>query len=105
MIDKRRTGEVLPARRTDCSCLFHFSGRYLGQVSTAFMQLTHEPFSLQSLSLTTLPPSSLRNVTFRVQGERTSLASIGALYEARDPPVPVAHVTELPEGFSKQTFI
>lgn len=69
------------------------------------MQLTHEPFSLQGLSLTTLPPSSLRNVTFRVQAERTSLASIGALYEARDPPVPVAHVTELPEGFSKQTFI
>ncbi|KAN0094616.1 hypothetical protein V8E55_002903 [Tylopilus felleus] len=39
------------------------------------------------------------------QGERRSLASIGALYEARNPPVPVAHVAELPEGFVKQTFL
>ena len=34
-----------------------------------------------------------------------SLASIGALYEARNPPVPVVHVTKLPEGFTKQTFL
>lgn len=44
-------------------------------------------------------------MSFRIQGERTSLASIGALYEARKPPVPVVHVTELPEGFVKQTFL
>ncbi|KAG8220178.1 hypothetical protein J3R82DRAFT_1211 [Butyriboletus roseoflavus] len=55
--------------------------------------------------LTTLPASSLHNATFRIQGERIPLASIGALYEARNPPVPVVHVTELPEGFVKQTFL
>ncbi|KAF9234956.1 hypothetical protein BU15DRAFT_89773 [Melanogaster broomeanus] len=55
--------------------------------------------------LTTLPSSSLHDATFRIQGERISLAAIGALYEARNPPVPVAHVTELPEGFTKQTFL
>ncbi|KAG9314734.1 hypothetical protein JVU11DRAFT_5543 [Chiua virens] len=55
--------------------------------------------------LTTLPESSLHNATFRIQGERLSLAAIGALYEARDPPVPVEHVTKLPEGFVKQTFL
>ncbi|KAF8128654.1 hypothetical protein EV363DRAFT_1400428 [Boletus edulis] len=55
--------------------------------------------------LTTLPASSLHDATFRIQGERTSLAAAGALYEARVPPVPVVHVTELPEGFVKQTFL
>lgn len=55
--------------------------------------------------LTTLPASSLHDATFRIQGERIPLASIGALYEARNPPVPITHVTELPEGFVKQTFL
>ena len=55
--------------------------------------------------LTTLPASSLHDVTFRIQGDRRSLASVGALYGARVPPVPIAHVTELPEGFVKQTFL
>lgn len=55
--------------------------------------------------LTTLPNASLHNATFRIQGERTSIAAIGALYEARVPPVPVVHVKELPEGFTKQTFL
>ena len=76
---------------------------------------THRLYTIHSLTfllvgfiahvLTTLPPSSLHDATFRIQGERTSLASIGALYEARIPPVPIAHVTELPEGFVKQTFL
>ena len=72
------------------------------------MHLTHEPFfSLGFIAhvLTTLPASSLHNATFRIQGERRSLASIGAIYEARNPLVPVAHVAELPEGFVKQTFL
>ncbi|KAF8557402.1 NAD(P)-binding protein [Imleria badia] len=55
--------------------------------------------------LTTLPDPFLRDATFRIEGERTSLAAIGALYEAGVPPVPVARVTELPEGFVKQTFL
>ncbi|KAG6334307.1 hypothetical protein ID866_4786 [Astraeus odoratus] len=55
--------------------------------------------------LTTLPPSSLNNATFRIQGERTSLAAIGALYEARVPPVPIIRVDKLPDGFDKQTFL
>ena len=55
--------------------------------------------------LTTLSASSLHDVTFRVQGDRTSPASIDALCGARVPPVPIAHVTELPEGFVKQTFL
>ncbi|KAG9314731.1 hypothetical protein JVU11DRAFT_5540 [Chiua virens] len=51
------------------------------------------------------PMNPSTTVTFRLQGERTSLAAIGALYEARDPPVPTVHVTELPAGFDKQTFL
>ena len=80
------------------------------QASTSLisMRFAHEPCSplgFVAHVLTTLPPSSLHDATFRIQGERTSLSSIGALYEARIPPVPVAHLIELPEGFVKQTFL
>jgi len=55
--------------------------------------------------LTSLPPSSLHNTTFRIQGERASLSAIGALYyEAGDPPIPVVHVDKLPEGSERQTL-
>ncbi|KAI5994196.1 hypothetical protein EDD15DRAFT_2196257 [Pisolithus albus] len=47
-------------------------------------------------------PSSFASLD---DGERTSLEAIGALYEARIPPVPVVHVNKLPDGFDKQTFL
>lgn len=56
-------------------------------------------------ALTTFPSSSLHDATYRIEGERTSLEAIGALYEARVPPVPIVHVDKLPDGFDKQTFI
>ncbi|KAH7908255.1 hypothetical protein BJ138DRAFT_1013162 [Hygrophoropsis aurantiaca] len=52
--------------------------------------------------LTQLPPSKLENATFRIEGQRTTLNDVGALYGSK---VPTAHVTELPEGFTKQTFL
>ncbi|KAL4067177.1 hypothetical protein V8B97DRAFT_1919179 [Scleroderma yunnanense] len=54
--------------------------------------------------LTSLPPSSLHNTTFRIQGERISLRAIGALYEACVPPVPVIQVDRLPDGYEKQNW-
>ncbi|KAI6112376.1 hypothetical protein EDD17DRAFT_762354 [Pisolithus thermaeus] len=56
-------------------------------------------------ALTTFPSSSLHDATYRIEGDRTSLEAIGALYEARVPPVPVVHVEKLPDGFDKQTFL
>ncbi|KAI5994141.1 hypothetical protein EDD15DRAFT_2366671 [Pisolithus albus] len=56
-------------------------------------------------ALTTFPSSSLHDATYRIEGERTSLEAIGALYGARVPPLPVVHVDKLPDGFDKQTFL
>ncbi|OAX37281.1 NAD(P)-binding protein [Rhizopogon vinicolor AM-OR11-026] len=53
--------------------------------------------------LTSLPPAKLHDVTFRIQGERTSLNAASVLYASKD--IPVDHVTSLPEGYTKQTFL
>ncbi|KAH7883987.1 hypothetical protein F5I97DRAFT_1813796 [Phlebopus sp. FC_14] len=81
---------------------FHLMGQHT--VPSSFVALD-DVAGFVAHVLTTLPESYLHNATFRLQGDRTSLADIGALYEARNPPVPVAHVTKLPEGFVKQTFL
>jgi len=81
---------------------FHLMGDHT--VSSSFTSLDDVAGFLAHV-LTALPAESLHNATFRIEGDRTSLASIGALYEARDAPVPVVHVSELPEGFVKQTFL
>jgi len=81
---------------------FHLMGEHTA--SCSFTSLDDVSGFLAHI-LTTLPDERLENATFRIQGDRRSLASIGALYEARVPPVPVEHVTELPEGFTKQTFL
>ncbi|KIK97895.1 hypothetical protein PAXRUDRAFT_135384 [Paxillus rubicundulus Ve08.2h10] len=81
---------------------FHLMGKHTAPSSFTALD---DVAGFVAYVLTTLPPSSLHDATFRIQGERTSLAAIGALYEARNPPVPVAHVTELPGGFVKQTFL
>lgn len=47
----------------------------------------------------------LHDTTFRIQSDRTTLAAIGVLYKAHNPPVPVVHVDKLPDGFDKQTFL
>ncbi|KAI6018326.1 hypothetical protein EDC04DRAFT_464263 [Pisolithus marmoratus] len=74
----------------------------------------NEPASFTSLDdvsgfvahiLTTFPPSSLHDATYRIEGDRISLEAIGALYEARSPPVPVVHLDKLPDGFDKQTYL
>jgi len=53
--------------------------------------------------LTSLPPAKLHDVTFRIQGERTSLNAVGALYASKN--IPVEHVAALPEGYTKQTAL
>lgn len=110
MVDRRRTGQVPPHGKTYRPFFFHGLGRRFRRVSHPIQypchSLTNRVLSgFVAYVLTTLPASSLHNATFRIQGERTSLASIGALYEERSHPVPVVHVTELPEGFVKQTFL
>ncbi|KIJ60112.1 hypothetical protein HYDPIDRAFT_183740 [Hydnomerulius pinastri MD-312] len=81
---------------------FHLMGKHTAPSSFTALE---DVAGFTAHVLTTLPAESLHNATFRIQGERTSLAAVGALYEARNPPVPVVHVTELPEGFVKQTFL
>lgn len=53
--------------------------------------------------LTSLPPAKLHDATFRIEGERTSFNKVGALYASKN--IPVEHVTSLPEGYAKQTFL
>ncbi|KAG1738602.1 uncharacterized protein EDB91DRAFT_1237696 [Suillus paluster] len=53
--------------------------------------------------LTSFQPAKLHDATFRIQGERTSLNKIGALYASKN--IPVEHVTSLPEGYTKQVFL
>ncbi|KAH7921247.1 NAD(P)-binding protein [Leucogyrophana mollusca] len=78
---------------------FHILGKGDKPISTTSLD---DVSGFIAYILTSLPPSKLQNATFRIEGERTSLAAIGALYA---PKVPTAHVTELPEGFTKQTFL
>jgi len=72
-----------------------------------------KPFSLTSLSdigdflayaLTTLPPPKLNDATFRIEGDRLSLAELGAVYGELKS-VPVEHVDQVPDDLSLAGFI
>ncbi|KAI6015050.1 hypothetical protein F5J12DRAFT_890410 [Pisolithus orientalis] len=106
----------IPVLRVYCGMFMEFipwlTGVELGKFHLLGQQ--NMPASFTSLddvsgfvahALTTFPSSSLHDATYRIEGDRTSLEDIGALYEGRDPPVPAVHVDKLPDGFDKQTFL
>jgi len=77
-----------------------------GDISASFTSIG-DVAGFLAYVLTTLPPSQLNDASFRIEGERISLSSVGALYtaSATKSSVVTEYVDKLPESFVKQSFL